>query len=125
MRISYPTWHFYEALKGILEVFRNFRIFLWHYFSVGLLLRTLFKPWHRNVSVKTSAGFDFKEALARFVFDFFSRIIGFFVRIFTILLALILEFLLILSGILVFIFWITLPILLLISFYAAFNIFIT
>lgn len=50
-------------------------------FSFRLLLRTLFAPWHRDVSPKSWRGFDIVRSAQRFAWNIFARIIGAIVRL--------------------------------------------
>lgn len=121
--LLYLSWHFYEASKKILQIWRNYFIFIWYYFSISLLKRTLFKPWHRDVSIKKSPGFDFSEFFQNVIFNTFSRIIGFVVRSVTIIFVFILEILIFIMGIIIFVFWIILPLILIYGLYKSFLIY--
>ena len=55
-------------------------------FSVGLLLPTLFAPWRRII---TQPGRNLEDRWRAWVDNMFSRVIGFFVRIFVLFAALI------------------------------------
>jgi len=56
-----------------------------HILGIRLLFRTLFWPWKRDLGVARRQGFDIQEWLGRHVFNLFSRFIGFFIKLFTIL----------------------------------------
>jgi len=107
--IDYLFWHYTTAVQKILKVWHNYLIFFYHYFSVDLLLSTLFHPWKREVIVKTRPGFSFDEWLTRFSFNFFSRIIGSCVRFGTIISWLFVEWAVILDGALLIPVWLLTP----------------
>lgn len=66
-----------EFGKFVINIF----LFLPYFFSVSTLLKTLFYPWKNLLSKKTVAGFSFSELGSRFLFNFISRTIGFFMRL--------------------------------------------
>lgn len=69
----------------------NFSRFFAHTFAVSLLLRTIFAPWKRDLALKSSQGFDIKIWFQLHAFNFFSRIIGFLIKLLTLIFWLILE----------------------------------
>ncbi len=82
--MSYFTWHFISAPRNILRITRNFVIFFYHYFSIPLLLKTLFAPWKKLYHAKDRAGFSPNEFFERLSFNLISRCIGLTLRIFVI-----------------------------------------
>ena len=105
-------WQFWDVPKAILKGWGNFLYFNLNYFSVPLLLKTLFSPWRRY---KYSYGrtFEVWQNIEILVFNMMSRIIGAVLRIVLIILGLIIEVLIILIGAVIFIGWLFLPALLL------------
>ncbi|MBI4129874.1 ATP-dependent Clp protease ATP-binding subunit [Candidatus Roizmanbacteria bacterium] len=59
--------------------------FVWYYFSIFLLLKTLFSPWKRQYWKKTKRGFHPTEILFVAVSNLISRFLGMLIRITTIL----------------------------------------
>jgi len=110
------VWHFLEVPKNILRIFKGFLLFNFSYFSVPFLLKTFFTPW-RKYKESYGRGFDLKRYLEAFIFNSTSRILGAIVRTVIILIGLIFEVFIFIAGIAVFLIWIFLPILLIISFY--------
>ena len=76
-----------------------------HFFSVGVLVRTLFAPWRRIVSHRDKPGFSIPEFLERLSFDIISRFIGFLVRLVLIVWGLFSQLAMILMGLLVLLVW--------------------
>jgi hypothetical protein len=113
-------WHFFEIPKEIGKVWRNFLFFNYYYFSITILLKTLFYPW-RKYYLSYGEGFNLKRYFEVFVFNSFSRAIGFFLRSSLILIGLLFEILLIIIGIVVIFGWLFLPFLLFLGFYYAFK----
>lgn len=111
---QYLLWHFYDATRDILKAWRNFLKFNLNYFSIPLLMRTLFSHW-RRYSMSYGKGFDIGRYFEAFVFNMMSRGIGAILRIFLILIGLLVQTFIILAGTIVFISWLILPLLLIIG----------
>lgn len=110
------AWHFYDAPKGILRAFKNFLVFNFNFFSIGLLFKTLFSHW-RRYRESYGRGFDIKRYFTVFVGNIISRILGAMVRTAAIFIGLVVEFFIFLAAIFVFLAWLFLPILLLLGLY--------
>lgn len=110
------VWHFYDTPKSILKAFRNFLVFNFKFFSIGLLFKTLFSHW-RRYQESYGRGFDIKRYLSVFVGNLISRILGAMVRTAAIFIGLLAEFFIFLAAIFVFLTWLFLPILLLLGLY--------
>lgn len=123
--MKYLSWRWGKGLISYWKTVINFSRFFAHIFAISLLLRTLFSLWKRDLALPSSQGFDIKEWFRRHAFNFFSRIIGFFVKIITLLFWLFLE---IVWWILAFVFypiWIFSPLAILGLLFYAFNAFIS
>lgn len=107
--IDYLFWHYTEALKNILVIWRNYLIFFYHYFSISLLLSTLFHPWKRQYLAKTRPGFSLEEWATRITFNLFSKFIGALVRTATIFIWLLVECFVLILGALLLPIWILTP----------------
>lgn len=79
----YIVWHYTKAWLDFLNIARNFLWFFYNFFSIPLLLKTLFSPWKR-LSQDDSHKSSFGE---RLIVDFLMRIAGFFIRFFTVFLG--------------------------------------
>src|SRR4030042_4311029 len=95
--IVFWRWYYGQAIKDILTAWRNYIIFSLNYFSIPLLLKTLFAPWKRDITRKPR-GFDFGEFFEYFSFNAVSRVIGFFVRLLTVVAGIVFFFLVIILG---------------------------
>lgn len=80
--LSYLLWHYSAAWADLVRLYRNLAWFLWNFFSVELLFRTLFSPWHR---IREHADKDTAGLLGSLIMGLILRCIGFVMRIFTIL----------------------------------------
>lgn len=113
--ILYLGWFFVDAVKGILGAWKNVLKFNLNYWSVPLLLKTLFSHW-RRYRYSYGKGFDPGRYLEVFSFNFISRIMGFVMRTFFIFAGLSSEVFIFFTGLFILLFWISLPILLALGF---------
>ncbi len=75
---QYLMWHYTLAYRDIAATYLNFTWFIAHFFSMPILLRTLFSPWKRiNTGHRK---FDFEDWATSIVFNIMSRIVGAIVR---------------------------------------------
>jgi hypothetical protein len=114
--IQYLSWHFISCFKGLLNVWRSFLLFNLNYWSLPLLLRTLFSPW-RRYQYSYGKGFDIKRFFEVLTFNSISRTMGFIMRTFLIVFGILTELALLLGGVLALLCWLVLPGLILLSFY--------
>lgn len=106
--VIFWRWYYIEAIRGILKGWRNFIIFSLEYFSIPLLLKTLFAPWKRDIT-RRPRGLDLKKLFEYISFNLISRGLGFFVRLITICVGILFFFLVIILGALFFVIWLVLP----------------
>ena len=118
---AYLQWQFFDAPRNILKGWKNYLKFNLNYFSVPTLLKTLVSPWHRY---KMSYGrrFDPGRYFEAFVFNMMSRVIGAIMRVFFIVLGILIEVFVFFAGLILFLGWIILPLLLVIIFLYGFRI---
>jgi len=75
-------WQYYwTSLHNFGEAIINIFIFLPYFFSVSVLLRTLFHPWRNLIVKKTTIGFSLADWANRFAFNLISRWIGILMRL--------------------------------------------
>ena len=106
--IVFWRWYYGEAVKDVLTGWRNYIIFSLNYFSIPLLLRTLFSPWRRDIT-KKPRGLDFQKLFEYIAFNSISRGLGFLVRFFTIIAGIIFSLVVVISGFVFFVIWLILP----------------
>jgi len=104
-------WQFFEVPKELLKAWKNFLLFNLNYFSVPLLLKTLFSPW-RRYKVSTGKGLDLGRFFEAVFSNLIFRLLGAIMRGFMIILGLLTEIFIILAGITIFFGWLLLPVLL-------------
>lgn len=101
-------WHFYEMPKFLLEVWKNYILFALNYFSLPLLLKSFFAPWHKY-KWNYPKGFDVTEFFNTLISNAFSRVLGAMMRIVLIVVGIFFQIFVIFSGLIVFLLWISLP----------------
>lgn len=105
------SWQFIYVPSGILQAWRNFLLFTFNYFSIPILLRTLFFYW-RRYRYFYGRGFDLKRYFDAFTFNIISRVIGSIIRSIFIVIGLFSEAFVVIFGMIVFAGWFLLPIIL-------------
>ncbi len=101
---KYLKFHFITGPTEIVRLIKNLVIFLYHYFSIGLLSRTLFAPW-KQIYKPRSKYFSFSEWLDRASYNLISRIIGSIIRSMVIFIGILEIILVVLIGGIVLIVW--------------------
>lgn len=118
---QYLIWHFFDMPKNILRAWRDYLRFNLNYFSVPLLLKTLFSPW-RKYQVSYGKGFDLGKYLEAFFSNLIFRIFGAIIRAFLIIIGILAEMVIVLGGVMAFFAWLALPALLILGIYYGFRI---
>jgi len=108
--MEFLIWHYSKGLKFYIS--RWFSYFDWinHYFSVPLLIKTLFAPWKRLIVTDRSPGFNLQKFMEKFTFNIISRGIGAIVRFSLIWVGIILIIFVYIAGILGLLVWLVIPI---------------
>ena len=119
--IQYLEWQFFDVPKNILQAWQNCLRFNLNYWSVPLLLKTLFSHW-RRYQYSYGKGFNFKRYFEAFTFNMISRVLGSIMRSVLIVLGLLTEIFVFLAGAIVFLIWLILPFLLAGGFFYGFKI---
>ncbi|MBI3337349.1 MAG: hypothetical protein HY005_01845 [Candidatus Staskawiczbacteria bacterium] len=106
--IMWFLWQFYEMPKFLFSVWRGYILFILYYFSVPLLLRTLFSPWRRYNWIYPKV-FDIKEFFNTFISNIFSRILGALCRIVLIMVGFVAQIFIFITGAAVILLWLLIP----------------
>lgn len=80
-------WYWLEMPYKIIRKTMQYVMVLGKIFSFIFLLKTLFAPWKKQLYTYPSKGFDLKHIFEVWTSNIISRIVGAFVRVFTILLG--------------------------------------
>lgn len=114
-------WYLFDVPKGIFKGWGNYLRYNLNYFSVPLLLKTLFAPW-RRYQWYAGRGFDIKGWMEARISNLISRTLGAIMRTALILIGLLAEILIIFIGAAVIIGWFILPLFLIFLLYHGFRI---
>ena len=106
---DYITWLYSGGVKEYLKAWANYHWFLFHFFSVDILARTFFAPWHR-MREKGGRGLDIEGFLARAAVNLILRAVGVVIRLMFIIAALVSEIILFTAALLVFVIFISSPV---------------
>ncbi len=100
---DYFLWHYSRAFHDIIIVFSNLMWFVGHFFSIPLLLRTLFSPWKRVTEEVHISGVE--DFFGSILVNIITRIIGAVVRVMIIALGLLVLLALFVSMFVTLVLW--------------------
>lgn len=106
---QFVIWYYTAALFNFIKISRDFIWFLYHFFSIPILVPTLFSKWKRIGDVRTRK-FDIADFLSVFIVNFIMRIVGFFIRSTVVIVGVISLILTVAVEVVFFIAWLFLPI---------------
>lgn len=109
--LDYFRWHYSSALISGFNIWRDFLWFVFHFFSIEALTRTLFAPW-RRLGEKYPQNLEPGIWVAAFLVNTMMRVVGAFARTSLIIAGSLAWALAFLTGFLVAILWILLPVIL-------------
>ncbi len=102
----YLLWHYGIALRDIKNIWFTFIAFIYKFFSIPVLLKTLFSPWER---IKDSYGSRKESFVETFIFNSMMRFVGVFIRLFFISIGFFAIATIFLLGIIFYVIWFFLP----------------
>jgi len=102
---AWLIWHFYEMPRFLLEVWKNYILFASNYFSLPVLLGSLFAPWHKY-RWDYPKGINVAGFLNTLISNSFSRFMGALMRIFLIFAGILFQIFVLVAGLIIFLFWI-------------------
>lgn len=73
------VWYYTRAFVNIVSVWSNFMWFILHFFSLPLLVRTLFLPWKRMTDLSRHRSIE--DWLSGVVMNIMSRVFGAVIRL--------------------------------------------
>ena len=106
---DYLSWHYTRAYSDIFHIWRNLTYFIFHFFSIPILLRTLFSPWKRVVAERETRGFDLKDYLSTKLVNLIMSLVGAVMRLVLIAIGLVCTGVVVVGGLIFFVLWSILP----------------
>ena len=104
----YFFWHYSRALREIFSIWKNFVWFVGHFFSIRQLAASWFSPWKRTVTGRGEK-WNFEDLAGYIIVNIVSRIVGTVIRTVIIFLGVVSLIATIISGVIVYMFWILAP----------------
>ncbi|MCX6765913.1 MAG: AAA family ATPase [Candidatus Moranbacteria bacterium] len=108
---NFFVWYWSRGISEFLEIWKNLLSFFWRYFSMTKLTATLFSPWKRDVVFRYWLGWKPLKSLEILVDNFFSRFIGFLMRLAVVTTGLVVTVSFFLGGLILLFIWLSWPIL--------------
>ena len=105
-------WHYTRAFKELFTVWVNILWFVVHFFSIPQLVKSWFAPYKR-ITEQRHRRFDLEDIAGYIIINTLSRIVGAVMRTILIGLGLLFLTLMIAFGVVVYLLWIFLPIIIL------------
>ncbi len=107
--MDFINWFYTNGIDYYLNSWAGSINWVLHYFSLGLLLQTLFSPWKRMIEEDTSQGFNFQKKFEIFTFNIISRGIGAVVRLTLFWVGIVFVIFSCFGGAIGFVFWLIMP----------------
>lgn len=105
---GYLKWHYGRAFSDILVVWANFFWFTFHFFSIPLLIRTLFSPWKR-LHEGYRKGFHPEDFFQALIVNTLMRIVGAIARLVLIVIGILILLMVTVIGVSFLLFWAIAP----------------
>ena len=109
LAIHYFAWHYTQAVRDIVNIIGNFLWFFYEFFSIKLLLRTLFVPFHR-LEERARSRLDVSAVAQTFLINTLMRLVGALMRLFVILIGIILIACTVVVGFSMLLLWLFAPV---------------
>lgn len=112
---DYFLWHYRRAFGELFHVWLNFLWFTIHFFSIPQLLRSWFAPFKR-ITEPRRRGFNFEDIAGYVIINLMSRFVGFIIRGVILVVGFSVLLTLIITGALLHVLWVFVPLLLISGF---------
>lgn len=106
--IVWVKWQFIEMPNFLFAVWKNYFLFAVNYFSAPVLLKTFFAPW-KKYNWQYSKNFDIKQFFQTLISNIFSRLIGVLLRTALLIIGILFQLLVIVTGFVILVAWIFMP----------------
>lgn len=104
----YVHWHYTRAIRDIIRIWMNFFWFFFNFFSIDLLLKTLFAPFNR-LDEGLKKGFDISAWAESILVNLLMRVVGACLRTFLIFIGIVMLVLTAVFGSVMLVVWILAP----------------
>jgi hypothetical protein len=104
-------WYWIEMPYRIIRKIMQYIVVFGNIFSFIFLIKTFFSPWKNQLYAYPNKGFDLKHIFEVWTSNMISRIVGAFVRGFTIILGIIVVIISAFIGVMGLIIWVLYPVL--------------
>lgn len=104
----YLAWHYTRGTIDLLRNWSNFIWFVYTFFSMALLARTLFSPFHK-LDEGYKKGLDIGQWLETFTVNVLMRFVGALVRMFLLIIGLGMLVFVLLGGAVLLVAWVFAP----------------
>ncbi|OHA88871.1 MAG: hypothetical protein A3C70_01640 [Candidatus Zambryskibacteria bacterium RIFCSPHIGHO2_02_FULL_43_14] len=104
----YAKWHYTEGFQDLFRNWQSFIVFVLHFFSLGLLIRTWFVPFGR-LDEEYKKGLNAETFFETLVANTLMRVVGFVLRTFVIVMGLFSLLVVVAFGPVAFVLWILAP----------------
>jgi hypothetical protein len=106
---QYLRWHYTQGVVDLVHIIGNFVWFFYEFFSIRLLLSTLFVPFHR-LNEEGPVGLDLGRIAEKVIVNTLMRLVGALMRIGLILFGTVLVGITLLFGFTFLIVWLCAPV---------------
>ncbi len=121
---SWIKWHFIETPKNLLFGWFNYLKYNIDYFSIPLLVKTLFSHW-RMYKEPYPKGLEPTKIFYVFMGNMIARVLGAIVRVFVIAFGIIVEVVIFFGGIIIIFGWLILPFFIILFFWSGVHLLIS
>jgi hypothetical protein len=105
---QYALWHYGRSMRSLFSTWGNFLWFTYNFFSIPLLLRTLFSPFQR-IGEEYKHGLDLGAIFSTLLVNTLMRCVGAFARTIIIAMGIVFLAFVAVSGAMLFVAWVLLP----------------
>ena len=105
----YLLWHYGRAFSDLKNIWKNFLVFLYNFFSIPTLIFSLFSPWQRMQEGYSKNDLSFEGTIGTMIVNTIMRLVGAVVRLLFIVVGVVSIILCLVLGVVIFCAWILLP----------------
>lgn len=107
---EYFVWHYGKSLRDFLAFWGNLLWFEFHFFSIRLLVGTLFAPYKRFHQQYDWTHLELATLGQDILLNLFMRLLGMVLRLAVLAAGIVLEIVLLATGVICFVLWLLIPV---------------